>query len=119
MFYHLKLMKAFDFDASKYDAIVTQLKELETDEDVLALPPVQAFVDKLDLWLPTELDAKAEIELKRAVISACDTLSGDFTRLDVEVFKSGLRHAIFLLSNRKSLLEPPRRFHHPTLKRSY
>lgn len=85
MFYHLKLMKAFDFDASKYDAIVTQLKELETDEDVLALPPVQAFVDKLDIWLPAELDAKAEIELKRAVVSACDTLSGDFTRLDVEV----------------------------------
>lgn len=85
MFYHLKLMSAFNFDPSKYESIVGQLKELETDEDVLALPPIQAFVDALEIWLPTELDANAEIDLKRAVISACDTLADEPTRLDVEV----------------------------------
>jgi len=58
--------------------------EVETDEDVLSLPPLDAVARQLDLWMPHQLKAITELNLKRAVISCIDEIGASANRLDVE-----------------------------------
>ena len=62
----------------------TEPAEIETDEDVLSLPPVDALARHLDLWLPRQLQASTELNLKRAVVSCIDVIGDSATRLDIE-----------------------------------
>lgn len=88
MLYHLGLIPPFTYDATTVEQKVSEMKELETDTDVLALPPIQIFQEQLNLWLPTTISVATELELKRAVISACDALGTAATRLEVETIIS-------------------------------
>jgi len=58
--------------------------EPETDPDVLALPPIEALCDYLELALPVPLQPSTELALKRAVVSCTDMLPPTPSRLDVE-----------------------------------
>lgn len=49
--------------------------EIETDEDVLSLPKVEELSKMLNIWLPSSLSYKAELALKRAVISCMDLIA--------------------------------------------
>jgi preprotein translocase subunit SecA len=46
----------------------------ESDQDVLALPPIEALSKHLGLWLPSQPSPAAELALKRAVVSCLDTI---------------------------------------------
>jgi preprotein translocase subunit SecA len=48
--------------------------EIETDPDVLALPSAMALSKHLELWMPQQLSNKAELAMKRAVVSCADLI---------------------------------------------
>ena len=52
----------------------SQADLLETDADVLALPPISAVATHQDLWLPQQPSPQAELALKRAVVSCLDLI---------------------------------------------
>jgi len=58
--------------------------EVETDVDVLSLPPVTALAEHLSLWTPQPLTPRTELMLKRGVISCMDLLSEGAGRIEVE-----------------------------------
>lgn len=49
-------------------------EEVETDPDVLALPSARALSKHLGLWMPQRLTNKAELSMKRAVVSCADLI---------------------------------------------
>jgi hypothetical protein len=98
MLYHLKLIPTFDLAIiASHASTSSELAALETDADVLNLPPIDAFADALNMWLPTRLNISTELDLKRAVVSACDALGAQANRLDVEVMPFAITRIVLLL----------------------
>lgn len=74
--------------AAEPEVISEGEEEVETDPDVLALPSARALSKYLGLWMPQRLSNKAELSMKRAVVSCADLIKDILASAGEEDFSS-------------------------------
>ena len=63
-----------DIADNEYEDVSNAEEDVETDPDVLALPSSRALSMSLGLWCPQKLSNRAELSMKRAVVSSSDLI---------------------------------------------